>query len=137
MYVCVGCNDSLENIDAQCFCGKTTMDHKGRIKGENFLEIARHNIIERSKIRKCPHCDWEGLVIPKLNMGCPNHGIWYKKPEEKHISAHQEEEPSGDTGPEGRDECEHARARRREEKRRRKERETVCRSRGQRQNRKT
>ena len=28
---------------------------------------------------KCPHCGWEGMVIPKFGMGCPKDGIWWYK----------------------------------------------------------
>lgn len=132
MYLCRGCEGYLENIDDQCLCGKTTTDHKGRVKGEDFMKMPGQSLTERSKIRACPHCGWEGLVVPRIGLGCPEHGIWYKDSETKTVTVTIEEKDNtdGDQGPEGGDDPKLERARRREENRRRKERETVRRSGG-------
>lgn len=102
MFKCVGCEGTVESLNGQCFCGKTTTDHKGRVKGENFMEIAGQKIIERSKVRTCPHCGWTGLVIPRIDLGCPDHGIWYKSSGKNYTT--EIEGKDDDREPEGRNE---------------------------------
>jgi len=84
MYQCVGCGGDVENVNGQCFCGKTVTNHKGKVEGENYVttdsKTSGQKIIERSKVRTCPHCGWTGLVVPRINLGCPEHGMWYKSP---------------------------------------------------------
>lgn len=99
MYRCFGCGGDVENINGQCLCGKTTTDHKGRVMGEKFTKIPGQPIYGRTKVRTCPKCGWEGLVIPRLGVGCPDHGVWYKDVKEKYTSTIKEEEETDDTKP--------------------------------------
>lgn len=143
MYQCAGCEGIVENTEGQCFCGKTITDRKGNVVGENFSEVTDRWVSgkyagEKSSRKTCPHCGWEGMVVPRFGIGCPEHGLWYKNTEEKHTVL--EEKEDGDepvktvTGDERR---RLARADRREKSRNRKERKVLRRSGGKRSNRNT
>lgn len=97
MYLCISCGGSVENIDSQCFCGKTSTDLKGKIDGENYVKIDRQDDHEKTKVRTCPHCGWRGLVIPRIERGCPEHGLWYKNTEENQPIIEKEETKDADT----------------------------------------
>ena len=139
MYQCVGCEGIVENINSQCLCGKTMTNRKGKVEGENFSKIpvegfSEEKVFRKARLLACPHCDWQGMVVERFNIGCPDHGIWYKEPEEKHTvtgEEHNDREKGagGDIKPVRGDEVRmSARARRREESRNRKERQGVRRS---------
>jgi hypothetical protein len=34
----------------------------------------------KTHVNQCPHCHWKGLIIPKLAIGCPEHGVWWQEP---------------------------------------------------------
>lgn len=101
MYQCVGCGGDVENINGQCFCGKTSTNHKGKVEGENYVanesKTSGQKIVEKSKVRTCPHCGWTGLVVPRINHGCPEHGIWYKSQGVKNITQNEEENDDRDS----------------------------------------
>lgn len=89
MYQCLICLDSVQE-EGFCLCGRLHLDHKLRPTGEAFIKIQKSN--EKSRLDTCPHCGWRGMVVPKLGLGCPDHGIWwYKGPEEKAIPIKKEE----------------------------------------------
>jgi len=123
MYRCNSCEENVVNINGQCFCGKTTTDHKGRVTGENFSKIQEEGFSERPKLMTCPHCGWKGMVIPRFNIGCPEHKLWYKNVEEKHIIAGEDDESK--PADNGYDPGGSPRADRREEGRHRKERQIL------------
>jgi hypothetical protein len=79
MYQCIGCETSVDD-SGQCFCGKTCVDHKGRVFGENFVEVhgaARSH--PKSSLATCPFCGWRGVLAPRIGLGCPRHGSWLTK----------------------------------------------------------
>ena len=134
MIQCNACDEIVQNINGQCFCGKTSTDHKGRASGENYSKTDVERFPEKPKLSTCPHCGWKGMVVPKYNIGCPEHGLWYKNTEEEHnIIGDTEDEHRQDICGDG--DSRHARANRREESRRRKERQILRRPNRKRQHR--
>lgn len=139
MYQCLGCGGNVENTAGQCFCGKTTTDHKGRVSGENYVKINGQVFTEKSKVRTCPHCGWTGLVVPRINHGCPDHGIWYKNSEDTNKSmedTHDGTDTNNNQRAEGWDEVlKPDSTSSRKKNRRNKERKAVCRPNSKRPNR--
>ena len=84
MYRCVGC-EGVAELGGQCLCGKTEVDHKGRVSGENFVKVDVAHFTGGSGVRTCPHCGWRGFVSERISLGCPSHGIWYKSPDDLNI----------------------------------------------------
>jgi len=53
---------------------------------------------EKTTLATCPICSWNGLIVPKLNLGCPEHGMWWYKPVEEDITnGNTEGDTLGDT----------------------------------------
>ena len=75
----------MELANTYCTCGRLHLDWKRRVSGEAFVKLGSVQTMKNTstRIEKCPHCDWKGLIVPKLRMGCPEHGEWwYKEPEQ-------------------------------------------------------
>lgn len=87
MFLCLICDEILE-VRGYCLCGRLNIDHKDRVQGEYFERMKsetkkpemKAGEFEKSRVDECPHCQWKGLVVPRIGLGCPNHGIWWYKP---------------------------------------------------------
>lgn len=97
MYQCLLCWDVVHKTGF-CFCGRLFVNRKNKATGEDFLLIESLKMSdEKTRVANCPHCGWNGLVVPKLNIGCPEHGVWWYKPtERKNIDDKQIEKRGND-----------------------------------------
>jgi len=91
MYQCLICMDVLEG-EGYCNCGRTYVDKKHRAKGELFIFLGDRDMNGMSRVDRCPHCGWRGLVVPRMGIGCPEHGMWWYKKEDKNIPSEEDQD---------------------------------------------